>query len=940
MAIESNLAGIARVAFEAQTGEFNRDVAHAESTYRTATSGMSDAAIKLELAEARLQRQIARGPANYQALARAELQVRRAEAELAAESRRTSSALETEERRVGSLTRGALAGSGALHGLGRAAAFASGTFLAGGGLVFAIRSAVSDATNLHEQLNKTEQVFGSSSNEVVKWSHDSAQALGLAHDKALEYASSFGALLRPLGVIPRQAADVSTTLTQLGGDLASFYNTSVEDALQAIQSGLVGQVRPLRRYGVALDEARVKEEALAETGKERASQLTAGEKALARYRIILHDTALAQGDFARTSDGLANQERILQANIHDLSEGIGGALYPEVNKLIHIGNAWLDNSENQKRVQEEVTKAVKEGAQIVHGAVDAWHAFSPVIHAVTQALGGVEHAAEAALIIGLLRKAQRAAGGFGLISSASTRTRNVIVANSVAEVAAIEKVTLAEREAAAASSTIVPFGASKGLAGKLGRGGLGAAGIALSLTGNGDAQNLGTAAFLAATGNPELAAAYLAITEHKRVQNGADWVSKNVFGQKGKPSAGDITKIAQGLIYSGATDEQIAKQAAAFDALFPGTGDALLREVARLRGQPGGGFHGHRAPPPKTSKQRNVSPPTADLPRALTDAANRAQLTASLDDDLKAAQAEQSFLEKQLARTKKGTKLYSDILAALVDAHSQVESAQSALDAENKRHDEASAAAARKRKEQAAKRAREYRDSLSTRESTLRRAVDAARSPAQRERREDALIAFLKRETNDVRLTAKERERYRTLLQKARDDETKAEQKDKENTLANAVKRAEIAVEKATKGTAAYDKAIAAEKKALDAEISFEERLAKNAKTAAERQAATSKELADKKKLAQLGKTTATTKDAGALTSELLTALQQIESKYAPNFSTSPTVAPDSHPLHGPLHVLIHETRAMHATLKAIHAGGRHTETQFAIDTAKAAFRG
>ena len=143
---------------------------------------------------------------------------------------------------------------------------------------------------------------------------------------ALEATGTFGNLFSAIGIVGPQASAISQQFVKLAADMASFNNASPEDVLLALRSGLTGEVEPLRRYGVLLSEARVQQEAMAKSGKTSAKELTNQEKALARIAIIMRDTATAQGDFARTSGSLANQQRILDANVQDLKTSLGSAL--------------------------------------------------------------------------------------------------------------------------------------------------------------------------------------------------------------------------------------------------------------------------------------------------------------------------------------------------------------------------------------------------------------------------------------------------------------------------------------------------------------------------------------------------------------------------------------------------------------------------------------
>lgn len=280
--------------------------------------------------------------------------------------------------------RGILVGSGALGRLGRAATFASTAFIGGAGITFAIRSSSAAASNLAEQSSKAAVVFGRSANIVQDFARNS---LGLATDEALASAAAFGALLRPLGITEGAAARTSTRLVQLALDLSSFSNVPIADSLQAIQSGLVGEVEPLRRFGILLSEARVQQEALAETGKRHVKQLTNQEKVQARLTLIFRDSAQAQGDFARTQGGLANQQRILQANIRDLEGAIGTGLNPAILDVTKRLNVWLGDTENQKRVQRDVTEAVRISTTIIKD-------FASVAKEAADAVGGFKNLLE------------------------------------------------------------------------------------------------------------------------------------------------------------------------------------------------------------------------------------------------------------------------------------------------------------------------------------------------------------------------------------------------------------------------------------------------------------------------------------------------------------------------------------------------------------------
>jgi phage-related protein len=200
---------------------------------------------------------------------------------------------------------------------------------------------VGPASDLNETISKTEVVFGSAADKVLEFGETSAEALGLSKNAALGAASTYGNLLRAMGLTENESADMSTSLVQLAADLASFNNLETADVLDKLRAGLTGEAEPLKQLGVNMNQARIQAKAL-ELGLVGVDgELTAAAKAQAAYAIILEDTTLAQGDFARTSDGLANQQRELQARFENIRAEIGTALLPVVTTLVTQLNDFL-----------------------------------------------------------------------------------------------------------------------------------------------------------------------------------------------------------------------------------------------------------------------------------------------------------------------------------------------------------------------------------------------------------------------------------------------------------------------------------------------------------------------------------------------------------------------------------------------------------------------
>jgi len=211
-------------------------------------------------------------------------------------------------------------------------AFNPKNLLLGGGVAIAatqaigfLNDAAGKASDLEEAQGKVNVVFGEGADQVSKWAEGSAEGFLLSKSAALEAAGTYGNLFQAFGIGRESATEMSTTLVELAADMASFNNTSVDDALVALRSGLSGETEPLKRYGVALNDARLRAKALELGIYNGVGALNSAQKAQASYNLILEDTTLAQGDVERTGDNLANQQRRMAADIENAEAEIGKA---------------------------------------------------------------------------------------------------------------------------------------------------------------------------------------------------------------------------------------------------------------------------------------------------------------------------------------------------------------------------------------------------------------------------------------------------------------------------------------------------------------------------------------------------------------------------------------------------------------------------------------
>jgi phage-related protein len=184
-------------------------------------------------------------------------------------------------------------------------------------------------------MSKTKTIFGDAADGVIAFAQTAGDNLGLSQQAALDAQSTFGIFAQSAGLSGKDLSDFSGNLTTLSADFASFYNTSPEQAITAVGAALRGESEPIRKYGILLNEAALKNRAL-QMGiiKNTKTALTPQQKVLAAQAEIMAQSSKAQGDFARTSGGLANQQRILSAAMSNLSADLGTAFQPILSEVM------------------------------------------------------------------------------------------------------------------------------------------------------------------------------------------------------------------------------------------------------------------------------------------------------------------------------------------------------------------------------------------------------------------------------------------------------------------------------------------------------------------------------------------------------------------------------------------------------------------------------
>jgi hypothetical protein len=244
----------------------------------------------------------------------------------------------------------------------------AGPFLAAAGatsLVNFLGDSIQAASDLNEQATAVGQVFGNASKEIDAFANSGAKALGQSRTQILEAAKTFGIYGKSAGLTGKQNVEFSKSFVKLATDMASFNNTSTQEAIDALGAGLRGEAEPLRRFGVLLDDATLRQAAFgAGIVKTTKDSLTPQQRVLAAQIVIMKQTTTQQGDFARTSDGLANQQRILAAEFENVKSTLGASFLPIAQQVVSL------LADKFVPALEDFFKRFKEGKTALNPIVD------------------------------------------------------------------------------------------------------------------------------------------------------------------------------------------------------------------------------------------------------------------------------------------------------------------------------------------------------------------------------------------------------------------------------------------------------------------------------------------------------------------------------------------------------------------------------------------
>jgi cell wall-associated NlpC family hydrolase len=465
-----------RVPIIGDPASFERSLKTASNAAKVFSTDMSDAQIKVAVAQKRLEESTKRyGEGSVQA-AQQTLRLRSAQKELVAETSHLSTQLDKSHghfqhlhRDLESGVRGALAGSGAFKEFRKQLLFASTAFLSTAGFVDVAHKALQASDNLAHQNERTSETFKADAAAVKAWSRNSADSMGLSRAAALDHANTLGTLFKNMGLVGGQSKNMSTNLVQSAANVAAVKRTTTDAPLAAFEAAMAGRTRGLKQYGIVVDATSVKAEAMrmgfvaaaVDSGKVKRAQeevaiatakaqhaldkygagttqaasaqltleraqaalkkatdghvgsLTAAQKALATYSLIMNQTRDYQGKFKNSTNDLEVQQQRLKAHITNVEAEIGNGLRPILLQILDPLNNWLQKSEQTGKMQEYLRTASHDLHATLNLLIAVVKFLSGSFEALNDITGSTKHSIE---LLGTAALVFKARGAVALIA--------------------------------------------------------------------------------------------------------------------------------------------------------------------------------------------------------------------------------------------------------------------------------------------------------------------------------------------------------------------------------------------------------------------------------------------------------------------------------------------------------------------------------------------
>lgn len=302
------------------------------------------------------------------------------------------------------------------------------------------KSCIELGSELAEVQNVVDVTFNKLSGSVNKWSKEAAASYGLSETMAKKYVGTFGSMAEAFGFTEQQAYDMSTTLTGLTGDVASFYNIDQDLAYTKLKSVFSGETETLKDLGIVMTQSALDQYALANGVGKTTAKMTEAEKVTLRYKFVQDQLKNATGDFARTQDSWANQTRILQLRFDSLKATIGQGLINAFNPVLKVINSLIGRvsvlADKFKAFTDQIFGNAGDGSAVSTDLADASNSASDLAtnaDTTSTALNNIADKAE---------KAKRSIAGFdrlNVLSSNDTSASATDTPNTAAATSSTEK---------------------------------------------------------------------------------------------------------------------------------------------------------------------------------------------------------------------------------------------------------------------------------------------------------------------------------------------------------------------------------------------------------------------------------------------------------------------------------------------------------------------
>lgn len=280
-------------------------------------------------------------------------------------------------------------------------------------------AALNYASDLEETLSKVDVVFGGNADSIKNWASTAVEQMGLAEETAMSAAATYGNMATGMGLTANQGAEMAKSLTQLSADLASFNNTSQETAQIALNSIFTGETETLKQYGIVMTETNLEQFAMQQGLEKNIKQMSQAEKVQLRYNYVLANTTNAQGDFARTSDSVANQTRMAKEQLKQAAAALGQNLVPAAASALKVINNILSGFQKLNPAQQKM----------ILGIAGIAAAAGPVIKLGTGAYSMVQKLDKA--LIGLqMSRIAKEVNKFGESTTAAAKGLDLITAGA------------------------------------------------------------------------------------------------------------------------------------------------------------------------------------------------------------------------------------------------------------------------------------------------------------------------------------------------------------------------------------------------------------------------------------------------------------------------------------------------------------------------------